>query len=355
MPEDKVLLLERRHPGTIEARVVRAEGPSAQIRLRTDAAVCGGRIYRIHGEGMRARTADLGEIVPHPDGVLRPGGVLAPDWHRRIPDVLRVVLAVPSAEAAPDAGQIRFEAGPHGLLRRGRLEALSDVDDAPVLDIVLRPNGVLAAREWQPQRRVPSDEPGAMAVRGTWTPWTEARLPDDDDARRMRRARGPGCGFRLEEGYWAHLNARMEDPFTIEGDPWLADTPHRVRGGQDLLDELLTLAAWADPETAESLPGILAVAAARPDADGSVASLSLEDSTVVVCPGLAAHAAAILARLEPSGASVSCNDGPSRRRSGYDTTDLVHAIEIPAASAHERLDAARRLAARMVRHAADSR
>jgi hypothetical protein len=354
MSEDQVILLERRHPGTIEVQVVLADGPSAQIRFRTDAAACGGRICRIRGEGMRARTDDLGEIAPHPDGVLRPGGVLAPDWHWRLPDVLRAVLAVPSAEAAPDAGQIRIEAGPHGLLRRGRLEALSDVDDAPVLEIVLRSDGVLAAREWQPRRLVPSGEPGAMAMRDAWTPWTAARLPDDD-ARRIRRARGPDVGLLLEEGYWTHLNARMEDPLTIEGDPWRAGTPLRVRGGQDLLDELLTLAAWADPETAESLPGILAVAAARPDVDGSAASLSLEDSTVVVGPGLAAHAAAILARLEPSGAAVSCNGGPSWRRSGYDMTDLVHAIEVPAASARERLDAVRRLAAWMVRHAADFR
>jgi hypothetical protein len=267
---------------------------------------------------------------------------------------LRAVLAVPSAKPAPDPGRVRIKAGRHGLLRRGRLEALSDLDDAPVLDVVLRPDGVLAAREWEVQRRVPSDEPGAMAVRDAWTPWTEARLPDDD-ARRMRRARGPDRGLLLEEGYWAHLNARMEDPFTIEGDPWLAGTPLRVRGGQDLLDELLTLAAWADPETAESLPGTLAVAAARPDVEGSVAALCPEDSSIAIGAGLAAHAAAILARLEPSGTAVRYNDGASRRRSGYDATGLVHVIEVPAASAHERLDAARRLAEWMARHAPEPR
>jgi hypothetical protein len=354
MPKDQVILLESRRPETIEARVVLAEGPSAQIRLWTDAAVCGGRIYRIHGEGIRARGLDLGEIVAHADGVLRPGGALAPDWQRRLPDVLRAVLAVPSAKPAPDPGRVRIKAGRHGLLRRGRLEALSDLDDAPVLDVVLRPDGVLAAREWEVQRRVPSDEPGAMAVRDAWTPWVAARIPDQEAAE-IRCARGPDRGILLEEGYWAHLNARMEDPLLMEEDPWLAGTPFSVRGGQDLLDELLTLAAWADPETAESLPGTLAVAAARPDVEGSVAALCPEDSSIAIGAGLAAHAAAILARLEPSGTAVRYNDGASRRRSGYDATGLVHVIEVPAASAHERLDAARRLAEWMARHAPEPR
>jgi hypothetical protein len=160
---------------------VLADGPSARIRLRTDAAACGGRIRRAHGDGMRARTDDLGEIVPHPDGALHPGSALVADRHRRLPDVPRAVPAMPPAETAPDPRRVRIDAGPRGLLRRGRLEAPS------------------------------------------------------------------------------------------------------------------------------------------------------------------------------SRAAVSWTDGPSRRRSGHDTTDLVHAIEIPAASARDRLDAARRLAARMARHAANSR
>jgi hypothetical protein len=354
MPQDQVTLLERRHPETIEARIVLAEGAIAQICLWTGSVFCGGRIYRIHGKGIQHCRMDLGEIVAHADGVLRPGGDLAPDWQQRLPAVLRAVLAVASAETAPDAERVHIESGRHGLLRRGRLEAISNLDEAPVTEIVLRSDGILAAREWEIQRRVPSDEPGAMAIRDAWTPWVEARIPDQEAAE-IRSARGPDRGILLEEGYWAHLNARMEDPILMEGDPWLAGTPFSVRGGQDLLDELLTLAAWADPQTAESLPGTLAVAAARPDVAGSVAALCPEDSSIAIGAGLAAHAAVILARLEPSGTALCYNDGARWRRSGYDATGLVHAIEVPAASAHERLDAARRLAEWMARHAPESR
>jgi len=35
MPEDPILLLERRHPETIEAQVGPADGPNAQIGIMT--------------------------------------------------------------------------------------------------------------------------------------------------------------------------------------------------------------------------------------------------------------------------------------------------------------------------------
>jgi len=353
MPKDQVLLLESRSQQIIEARIVLADATTAQIRFWIYPQSAGGRIYQNQGRSISALQADLAEIVPAEGGILRPDHTLDPDWAARLPDALRAALAVPVAEPAPEE-KVRIRTNRDGLRRIGVLQRMFDLEDAPVTEILLRPNGTLAAREWESQRRIPSTEPGVMALRDSWTPFIETRLPDRE-IREIRAARGPDRGVLLENAYWEHLNARMEDPLLLPEDDWLMGRPLTVKGGQDLLDELLTLAAWADPETAERLPGTLTVIAARPDLPDSTARISDEDSNVHIGSVLADYAKVILAVLSPEGTSISYNGGAVRRRSGYDTCEILHEIEIPIASAHERLDAARRLAEWRACHAPELR
>ena len=353
MPKDQVLLLESHSKHIVEARIVLADATTAQVRFWIMPHHASGRLYQTHGTGITAFHDDLAEIVPAERGILRPDNTLDPDWFVRLPEALRAALAVPPAEPAPEE-EVRIRAGRDGLRRTGVLQGMSDLGDGPVTEIVLRPDGTIAAREWAPQRRVPSEEPGVLAIRDAWTPFVEARL-SDAEVREIRAARGKDRGVLLEDAYWAHLNALMEDPLLMPEDTWLEGHPLTSKGGQDLLDELLILAAWADPETAAQLPGTLAVVAARADLPDSAARISAEDSSIHIGPVLAAHAAAILAVLSPKGTSVSYNDGAVRRRSGYDLCDLLHEIEIPAASAHERIDAVRRLANWRARHAPEPR
>lgn len=353
MPKDQVVLLDSLGHDTINARIVLADGTTAIASLWSTPRHAGGRIYQNKGQGIATQHVELASLVPAEGGIVRADLGVDPQWMKRLPAALRAALAAAPAESAP-AETVRIRADRNGIRRTGVLAGMSDLDDAPVLEIVLRPDGILAAREWEPQRAVPTAEPGVRAIRDAWTPWVEAR-PSDAEIRAIRDARGPDRGALLEDAYWTHLNPLMEDPLLLPEDPWLEGRPLAIRGGQDLLDELLTLAAWADPETAAGLPGVLAVAAARPDHPEHPARLSPEDSTVRIGTVLATYAEAILAHLAPEGIAISYNDGASRRRSGYDACGILHEIEIPAASAHERLDAARRLAEWHARHAPEPR
>jgi len=60
--------------------------------------------------------------------------------------------------------------------------------------------------------------------------------------------------------------------------------PLTAKGGQDLLDELLMPAAWADPETAERPPGALAAVAARANLPDSTARISDADRASTSAP-----------------------------------------------------------------------